>query len=398
MVCDKRTQQYLSRLTGTIIQLNPALAPLAVRFLFHRAWWPNASSYGEGTLVFNIGLFSKLSNEGEVVFVLCHELAHLLLDHGNRAISKYVQTVYGEDFQEKLKALKKQEYEKNRDADKLIEKLTFSSLRHSRDHESEADSLALVFMRNTRFDPRAALSCLAALDTIDQCTVAFDQLLPRVFHCQEYPFRSRWLRKEETFFGVSPGEPSNSSTSDSLKTHPDCKDRIQRLEPAVRAEQSSGRILFLHSPDSFTLLQQQFREETIRWCLGRNRVSKALFLALQMYSSQGATAFNTAVIGDCMNRLYTHQQEHTLGKITDLPSPSFENQYNRLLEFLEKLSLEEMRQLTYHFLRRYEQQFAGNEDFAAALIRSKEHAGATGEKQQWLQYYQRTFSPPKYRF
>ncbi len=377
MITHQPLSQYLNQLLGTVIRQNPALAPVAVRLLFHRAWWPNAASYGEGTIVFNIGLFSQLSNEAEVVFVLCHELAHLYLDHGNRSIHQYVQTVYGNEFQEKLKELKKQEYEKNRDADKLIRQLSFSSLRHSRDHETEADSLALEFMQRTPFDTRSALSCLAALDTIDRCPVAFDQLLPKVFDCPEYPFRPRWLRKEAAFFGVNAEAGKAAAETDSLKTHPDCQERIRKLAARVQQSNASSRILFLHPAAEFAAWQQQFREEAIRYCLRRNRVTRALFLSLQLLHREGPTAFNTACIGECLNRLYQNQQAHTLGKIADLPSPAFDSQYNRLLEFLEKLSLAETAQLSYHFLRRQEQAFSRDTAFSAALSRSREQAGAT---------------------
>jgi hypothetical protein len=73
------TNKYLYNIANEIINNNPELKTLGTHFLFSRAYWPNAFSTGEGTIVFNIGLFIKLENEAQVAFTLCHELAHLYL-------------------------------------------------------------------------------------------------------------------------------------------------------------------------------------------------------------------------------------------------------------------------------------------------------------------------------
>jgi predicted SprT family Zn-dependent metalloprotease len=91
---------------------------------------------GEGTIFFNIGLFHRLQNESQAAFILCHELAHYYLNHSNDNIHQYVNTIYSDDFQQKLKSIQKLSYEKNKQLDALAKNLLFRNRRHGRDDSS----------------------------------------------------------------------------------------------------------------------------------------------------------------------------------------------------------------------------------------------------------------------
>jgi predicted Zn-dependent protease len=99
--------RYLQAVVQRIILANPELKGSELRVVFSRDWRPNAYSLGEGTIAVNAGLLVFLDNEAELVFVLCHELAHYYLDHSGQAIKKYVETVNSEEFQKELKRLSK---------------------------------------------------------------------------------------------------------------------------------------------------------------------------------------------------------------------------------------------------------------------------------------------------
>lgn len=147
IVASTEAVSYLQQLTTEIVKNNPALQSLQPRICLSRAWWPNASSMGEGTILFNIGLFHKLSNEGQVAFVICHELAHLYLNHSNNSINRYVTTVHSEEFKAEIKRIEKSQYKQNAQLEALVKTLSFRNRRHSREYETEADSLALEWMK-----------------------------------------------------------------------------------------------------------------------------------------------------------------------------------------------------------------------------------------------------------
>ena len=167
IVTNTAATSYLQSLLAEISKSNTAIRSLDVRVAFTRAWWPNASSMGEGTVLFNIGLFNKLKNESQAAFVLCHELAHLYLNHSNNAINNYVNTYYSEEFQKELKRINQSSYQKNQQLDELAKPVAFNSRRHSREHEAEADSMALEWMKNTPFDVHEVITCLGLLDSVD---------------------------------------------------------------------------------------------------------------------------------------------------------------------------------------------------------------------------------------
>jgi len=361
--------EYLASLVNEIFKVNPELKKLGTRFLFSKVYWPNAFSTGEGTIVFNIGLFSKLDNESQVIFVLCHELAHLYLDHSTKAILQYVNTVYSEDFQDELKDIKKSKYEKNKQLDQLVKGITFKSRRHGREHESEADSVGLVFMQRTAFNVRASLTCLALLDSIDKERYVPEGDLQRLFNFSEYPFQKNWLKKEEAFFGGVTEKELNSKEKDSLKTHPDCKARIKRLTPTIEKLNSSGSD-FVVSEARFQELKQKFRYEIIEFCFTSTRVSRSLYYAMQSLNEDPGNAYLVSMIGKCFASFYEHQKEHTLNRVVDLPSPYLDKNYNTLLEFLQNIRINDMAAIGHYFLQSYESKLSSNADFMKTLTKS----------------------------
>ena len=362
--------KYLESLTGEIIRNNPVLSGLSPHFLFSKEDIPNAYSTGEGTIVLNMGLFVKLQNEAQVAFALCHELSHLYLDHSNIAINQYVSTVYSKEFQQKLKDLKKQEYEKNKELDKLAKTVVFSGRRHGRLHETEADSMGLSLMKNTRFSTSESLTCLALLDSIDKDSYDPQNGLPKVFNSASYPFRDSWLKQENSFFGVSVDHPMHYKEEDSLKTHPDCSARITRLKPATEQTKINPGTLNPVNAELFKKLQKEFEMEEIAFAFKTDRVSRCLYRSLQLYDKDPSNIYAATMIGKCFNEMYEHQKIHTLNHIVSLPAPMADKNYNTLLEFIQRISLADMAAINYFFLNRPELSSAGDKDLAEALSKA----------------------------
>ena len=106
-------QEYLNRLVAAIRQGNPMLASADLSCYFSRSNIPNAAYIGEGIILFNMGLFQRLDNESEAVFVLCHEMAHFLLHHSENSINQYVATLNSDAVQAELRKIKGSEYRKH---------------------------------------------------------------------------------------------------------------------------------------------------------------------------------------------------------------------------------------------------------------------------------------------
>jgi Zn-dependent protease with chaperone function len=372
LITSPEVNDYLSSLANEIIKNNSQLQQLGARFLFSKVYWPNATSYGEGTIVFNIGLFTKLDNESEVIFVLCHELSHLYLNHNNNSINQYVNTLYSDDFQKKLKDIKKSEYGQTSQVEELAKGIAFNSRRHSRDHESEADSLGLVFMKNTLFDTRESLKCLSLLDSIDNDKYDYAPRINYYFNSTSYPFQKRWLREEENIFGNDTAQDKDEKEiADSLKTHPDCKIRVAKLTDAVAHISIANRTLNRVDEKKFKLYRQLFDFEIIEYCYNANYISKCLYYSLQLLDQYPDNVYLITTIGKCLNTIYKAQKEHTLGFIMDLPSAESENKYKHFLYFMENMHLKDWASVSYYFLQQYDGKITSTKEFIAAVEESK---------------------------
>lgn len=372
-VSDLEVSGYLNNLVQRILKANTSLRSLQPSVHFSRVYWPNASSYGEGTITFNISLFNRLQNESQAVFVLCHELAHYYLDHSNKSIHEYVSMVNSAAFQQELKTLNKTTYQKNQKADELIKNITYTSKRHSRKHEIAADSMALELMKPTGYDIREALSCLALLNNVDEDKHANVLDLESIFNFQEFPFRQRWIKPASLSLSeaMKQQETGEVANVDSLKTHPDCIKRIAALENEVKLSYAPSQKLFLENRELFMQLIHRFDVEIIAYCQESGETGRALFYSLQLFSKSPQNAYLAATIGHCLNEIYKAQKTHTLSKLVDLAGDEGNLEYKEFIRFIRNLRLEEIAALNYYFMQKHYEAYKADKYFNEVLAESQ---------------------------
>ena len=363
LVAEPDAHQYLQSVLDKIVSVNPELKPLAIRLVFSRDWWPNAYSMGEGTLVVNAGLLVRLKDESELAFVMCHELAHLYLDHSEKAIRKNISAVNSTEFKDEIKRLKKQEYGVNAELEKLLKKFAFSTRRHSRDNEAEADGQGMKFLRNTKFNSGGAISCLHMLDTVDDSTFYANVDLPSVFNFPDYYFKKRWIQNEAVIFGQMKGDNSGltEKEKDSLRTHPDCPKRIATLEPIVASLKTGQH--FLVDSVVFSQLKNRFEVELIEELYQEESYSFNLYFALGLLRSGEYRQYAIYSIARVLNSLYDAQAYHRLGLVTDKENRGSAPDYNLLCRMLDRLRLDEIADLNYYFCKQNQAEMAGYSAF-----------------------------------
>lgn len=371
VLSDKGAQDYLQALVNEVLRGNPSLKADGLRIAFSRSFYANAASMGEGTILFNIGLFHRLDNEAQAAFVLCHELAHYFLDHSNRNIHQYVSTIYSADFQKKLKDIKRSDYGQNSQLESLGKNLLFRNRRHSRQFEQAADSMALELLKNTHFDVRESLSCLALLDSADKDKYKAPLQLEQQFNFPAFAFKKSWLENDDLVFG-SRKEEKITAEEDSLKTHPDCRKRIEALKSRVAAYAHAGMQPFVVDEARFKQLKGGFDFEIVEYCFQTKRVTRSLYYALEGLKVYPADPYLATMVGKCLNELYAYQKRHELGKVADLPNPQFSEEYNSLLHLVQNLRLQELAALSYHFLKEKEATLGNHPEFQKTFTISKE--------------------------
>ncbi len=364
---------YLKLIVDEIVKNNPDLQDKAFSCYFSRSGIRNATYVGEGIILLNMGLFSVLENESQLAFVLGHELAHFYLHHSEKTIYDHVATLNSETVQADLKKIRKTTYGKREEVEKLLNVLTFDSRRHGRNHESSADSMAVELLRNTRFDVSEAMSALALLDTIDVEKIDMKLALTNIFDNKDYPFQKRWIKKEEGLLGGHATLKNNQAMADSLKTHPDCKDRIEAVKPLIDkiAQKSSSKNVV--DPLQFERYKELFRYEVIDYAFTSGNYTRSLYYTVEMLLKQPDDPYLVVQTGRLFNGFFEAQNNKILGKVTELPAPAFPPQYNLLLQFIQNLYKEEYAGIGYFFLNRYKDQLGTDPAFQKIFEKSKQN-------------------------
>jgi len=362
-------QQYLNSLVDEIVKDNAVLKGRSFHCYFSRSYIPNASYMGEGIILFNMGLFYRLTDESQVAFVLCHEISHYLLQHQEKSIDKYVTAINSPEVQAQLRKIKGSEYKKLEQLETLVKGLAFDSRRHSRDHEAEADSMAVVLMRQTPFALYGAVTTLALLDSVDRDGFDTEGSLQHTFNASDYPFRKKWLAREEGLLGGY-ARLHQDETEDSLKTHPDCPSRIRLVGPLVSGDK--GRVFVVDSV-KFRMLQESSRYEVIEYAYINKEYTQSLFLTLKLLQLRPDDVYGVSQVGTVLNGLYEAQKSHTPGKVVDLPGPDYAMNYNALLQFVQNLYLEDLAAICYYYLTPYRSRLYGYESFRKAFDESVAH-------------------------
>lgn len=372
---DSSTYNYINRIAKKIFDANPILSQQSVRIVIARDWWPNAYSMGDGTIVFNAGLFAFLNDESEIAFILGHEMAHFFLDHTRKSILQYVETISSEEFQDNLKAISKQQYEKNRELDKLKKSFLFDSRKHSRQHESEADLKALEYLKNTSFDVKSAVTCLQLLDKIDDSSILPRLDVATLFNFPAYPFKKRWIQKESAIFSELGEENSKNEQrdKDSLKTHPDCFKRITLIKDLVIAFDNKSRRKFIVDEVQFNKLKASFIFEAIEHCFNETEYDKSLYLAALVLQQDKSNRYAIFAIARCLNKIYEAQKSHSIGNKVGKEDRNNPEDFNSLLRFFDRIKLDELANISFHFCNTYAPLMADNAAFNEEFIRTQKN-------------------------
>ncbi len=360
-----------------IIKDNPSLRNENLKLLVSRHPYPNAYYTGTGVIVFNLELLPWLENESQIAFVLCHEIAHHTLNHINNAALERISHFYSEKTQRQLKKIKERETGKFTQASNLLKDLVFEERRHSRLHEAEADSLAVIYLKNTSYDANAAIGCLEQLDKVDGQRLDPFLSLPEIFHTKAYPFKDHWLEEEVGIFTTK--QPVEEWNRDSIKTHPDCSKRIQLLQPYLKEYNSANINVISDQQEIYDALSFEADYELAQNTFLFQNWGKSLYYTLQLLKKYPTKACLHTMVSKNLYNIYTAQENHDLNEYLEQPAPWHAKEYKTLLEFLQNLRLKELAQLNYQYLASKKEQFLAHPDFHQALILAAKQVKASKE-------------------
>lgn len=364
-IFDPIVTDYFQGIFNEIVKANPDLVALNPRLLIGRDPYPNAYCTGDGILIFNLELLSRLDNDSQVAFVISHELAHQKLDHVNHAIRKNIEQLNSKSTKKEIRQIAKQEYNQFQALAEFMRKKMFSERYHRREHESEADALGVEYLKNTKYHTDGATQCLVNLDEINQKDSITPIDLKQHFNPTAYPFKDKWLQKEDVF-KFSDSDELIDWESDSLKTHPDCIVRKEKLERILADYPNTGKQLQFEEVSQFELLQKRSEFEKIEACFHFGDIGMTLYYTLKLIEKYPDEAYLHGMKGRILYEIYHAQKEHKLSTIAEHSNPNYEDAYNQILDFIHNMRLSEVGKLGFYYIQDAKEKYGNQEDIVWA--------------------------------
>ncbi|ANE50389.1 M48 family metalloprotease [Flavisolibacter tropicus] len=232
---EKEVYNFVDGIVDKLHKGNQKYLPKKPTLLIDRSAAVNAYSIGGGIIAVNLGLLAFASSQEEVALVIAHELSHDILGHADKSMKERAEWLTSDEYKKSLNEVLDSKYERYSRLKKLMEGYTFSRTRHNRYSESDADSLAVVLLKNSNiaFDAKYFLR----LDSADlQYLQPLNKPVKEYFTVFNLPFEDSWTQKRTK--GLSSKNynfKKSNELADSLKTHPDCVHRYENTKAFTTA-------------------------------------------------------------------------------------------------------------------------------------------------------------------
>jgi Zn-dependent protease with chaperone function len=228
-VRDAEVYNYVQEIISQIVTANKETISVKPFLLIDRSASVNAYAVGGNIIAVNLGLISFSQSREELALAIAHELSHNVLNHSENAMKQRAEMLTSDEYKKSLNAVLDSKYERVTRLRKVLENYSFNRSKHQRYHESDADSLAIMLLKKANIAFNAAY--FLRLDSADtQYKQALKKPVREYFTSYSVPFEEAWTQKRSK--GLSTRNYNFKDTTarlqDSLKTHPDCKERYEK--------------------------------------------------------------------------------------------------------------------------------------------------------------------------
>lgn len=229
-VYDQEVYNYVAGIIAELARANKAYLPEQPFLVLDRSPSVNAYAIGNNVIAVNMGLIAFAKTKEDLAFTLAHELSHNIMLHAENSMRTRAEWLTSAEYKASLEKVLDSKYERLTRLKRLMETYSFDRSRHQRYHESDADSLAIVLLKNAHmaFDPAFFLR----LDTSDMVyRQPLKQPVKDYFTPYGITIDEAWLKKKSK--GLSTRNYNFQETTtmqDSLKTHPDCIERYNQAK------------------------------------------------------------------------------------------------------------------------------------------------------------------------
>lgn len=336
-VHEKEVYDYVSDIILQIVTSNKQLLPVQPVLLIDRSPAVNAYAIGGNIIAVNLGLISFAETREDIALVVAHELSHNILNHAEHAMKEKAEWLTSDEYNNSVHSILDSKYERYSRLKKLFENYSFNRSKHQRYHESDADSLAIVLLNNSgiSFEP----SFFLRLDSADiQYKQPLKNSVKDYFTAYNLTFEDSWTQKRSK--GLSTKSYSFKDTTgiaDSLKTHPDCKDRYQATISQANVNAKTTPVLAgIKEKATKMLIWNMFDNQNLTSCLYRVLQQKDKGKTDEWYDMMVYNIFS--------GLYYSDKQLNRFNAIGVTPKEFISKNYYELQNMLEQIPRETLEQ------------------------------------------------------
>ncbi len=356
----------LDAVLQNIYDANPEIDSRDFYFFIKNNVIPNAACYGDGRYEINLGLFTSCKTDDELAFIICHEIAHLVLEHSLKSVTKRYEDLNSKETRKKVSEIKRQRYGRTKAGRLLVDELYIDMLDHSKHSETQADSLGYVLFSKTTYQKNAAVTSLKRLSNEDDIYFDYDVKLDSVFNFKEYPFKSFWLEEETSLFDTDEEIDEFRLSSDTIRTHPEIQSRIDKLKKEFNIKSNDATA---HTKNHLDAIKTVIVPQSVQYTIDLKILDLSIYLLIQQFSEELITPeeyYGTMV--NVLKQIYVARKNHKLGKyVYQQNSFSDEKTLNDIRRFIHNLELSEIKKIGQAFCNTHSSKITNNEDFKEAF-------------------------------
>lgn len=240
-------ENYVNEVLDSILPAN--LKSKKIRAYIGRSSEINAYCLYDGTMIVNVGLIGEVKNEAALAAVMGHELGHFIKNH---LLNGYVQ---------RLK-------EKNKKKEDKLE-LAIKSKSYSQKLELEADEMGYSLVHGVGYDAA-------------QANYNFELFIREKEYASKR-YGSELVSDDSLKVKTKSGTYTANTFEKLLSTHPDEKERKDKLTAFLKSNPGGKKINTKIDEDLFAYLQKQARLESIGLIFSSHDYAECLERAFRFY-------------------------------------------------------------------------------------------------------------------
>lgn len=358
-IVDTTSVKYLQKVLDQVMQLNGIQTKYEV--VLTRFSEVNAFNMGDHRLYINIGLFKSLKNEAQLAYVICHELAHKMLNHAEIKFIAKQKEKEDKNKKKEIRSIERAKYNKLDRAVNYIRQNEYNYAQYSRANEYQADSLALVLMMKTSYDLKEVKQLFDNLDASD----SFSTTVPIVkfFNNSTYEVKKEWLKGSD--YKIDFGNSTlYEFDKDSLKTHPDMMNRYKKVDSllAVWKYDEKNKKKSIVSEKVFEHIAYCADFEELEVLKLNKRYARIVFQAMDLVQKYPQMTSLHKTIAENLKNIYTAFENHKLHEHIPLESEFMSDSYKEFLRIIYHCSLQDYKQLCKAYCDNYKNELASFSD------------------------------------